>query len=324
MDKKRAAYTLVILSLVVIGIVVWVALRPPPSPQAIKYGYLPIASDASFFVAVERNYFSDAGVQVEPVKFETSNQALEALVAGRVDATAVVALEAALALEANTPDQFRVVEMTAATAATKVHRIMVKKNSSIQSLADLKDKKVGTFPGSQMVVFLKLILSRHFDADRNVEIIQLKAPLQPQALESGQVDALFCLEPTCTMLEEKGLARFISVNPLYEFIQQPFPTAVGVVSTRLTKDNPGLVVRIQSALGKAHQYIKEHPQDSSGYLPKYTPVEAGLAPKISVYDYWGVQEVDRGAVQRLADLYVSKGVLTKSVSTARLYVAPAK
>ena len=70
-------------------------------------------------MAVEEGYFTKQGLQVEPIKFETSNQALESLVAGRVDATAIVALEAALALEANTPDQFRIVEMSAATPGNR-------------------------------------------------------------------------------------------------------------------------------------------------------------------------------------------------------------
>jgi NitT/TauT family transport system substrate-binding protein len=320
MNRRRLLGILVVSVLVALAIVVWVLTRPePPGPQAVRFGYLPIASDASFFVALDRGFFSAEGLQVEPIKFETSNQALEALVAGRIDATAIVALEAALALEVNTPGQFRIIEMTAATEKTRVHRIMVKPDSPIKTLAELKGKKVGTFPGSQMVVFLKLILSRYFDADREVEIIQLKAQLQPQALETGQVDALFCLEPTCTLLEARGLGRSISINPLYEFIQKPFPTAVGVVSSRLANERPEVVQKIAAALRSAHEYIRTQPEEASRSVPKYAPIEADLAPRISVYDYWGLEAIDRGAVQRLADLYAEKGVLTKRVSTEPLY-----
>lgn len=282
-------------------------------------GYLPITSDASFFVALEKGFFKAQGLQIEPIKFETSNQALEALIAGRIDATAIVALEAALALEANTPDQFRIIEMTAATADTKVHRIVVKTDSLIKTLAELKGKKVGTFPGSQMVVFLKLILGRYFDAEREVEIIQLKPPLQPQALESGQIDALFCLEPMGTLLESKGLARSISVNPLYEFIQKPFPTAASVVSARMARQNPKLVDRIVAGLSAAHNYLKAHPQEAALTFPKYVPVDSSIVAKVSLYDNWAPRAIDRDAVQRLADLYAEEGVLTKHVSTAKLY-----
>jgi NitT/TauT family transport system substrate-binding protein len=292
--------------------------------ENIQFGYLPIASDASFFVAVEKGFFKEQGLQIEPIRFETSNQALEALVAGRIDATAVVALEAALALEANTPGQFRITEMTAATADTKVHRIMVKTDSPVRTLADLRGKKVGTFPGSQMVVFIKLILGRYFDAEREVEIIQLKPQLQPQALESGQVDALFCLEPTGTLLESRGLGRAIAVNPLYEFIQKPFPTAVGVVSTRLAHERPKVATKLIAALAAAHQYLRAHPQDASLTLSKYMPIESEVVTQVSLYDYWGLNSIDRDAVQKLADFYVEKGIVTKRVSTSTLYLNPSK
>lgn len=325
MNKPRLFVGVGVIALVALSVLLWAVTRPAPStPETVRYGYLPIASDASFFTAVERGFFAEQGLRVEPVKFDTSNQALEALVAGRIDAAAPLALEAALALEANTHGQFKIVEMTAATAQTRVHRIMVKPDSSIQTLADLRGKKVGTFPGTQMVVFLKLILGRYFDAEKEVEIIQLSPPLQPQALDNGQVDALFCLEPTCTQLEAEGIGRAISVNPLYEFIQQPFPTAAGVVSTQIAEERPDAVTKIVAALRSAHQFIRTNPVESSMTIPKYAPVDTSIAPRIAVYDYWDVSAIDKGAVQRLADLYADKRILTERVSTNDLYVTVSK
>jgi len=319
--NKKTAVIFGVVGVVVIGLLIWWVLTRPDSskPEIVKFGYLPIASDASFFVAVEEGFFTKQGLQVEPIKFETSNQILEALITGRIDATAIVALEAALALEANTPGQFRIIEMTAATEDTKVHRIMVKPDSPIQTLADLKGKKVGTFPGSQMVVFLKLILGRYFDAESELDIIQLKPPLQPQALEAGQVDALFCLEPTGTQLEVRGLGRAISINPLYEFILKPFPTAVGVVSASLATEKPDIVSKIVAALSLAHNYLRNQPEKASLALVKYTPIEADLAPRVGLYNYWDLNSIDRDAVQKLADLYVEKGIIPKRVTVAPLY-----
>jgi len=325
MTRRKLILGMLTVGVVFVGVFISSCGRNAPEVvEKVRMAYLPITSDASFFVAVEKGLFKAQGLQVEPIKFETSNQALEALVAGRVDATAIVALEAALALEANTPDQFRIIEMTAATARTKVHRIVVKTDSHIKTLTDLKGRKVGTFPGSQMVVFLKLILGRYFDAEREVQIIQLKPPLQPQALESGQVDALFCLEPTGTLLESKGLARAISVNPLYEFIQKPFPTAVSVVSARMAAEKPKVVERIISGLTAAHEYLKAHPQEAALTFPKYAPVDSNIVTKVSLYDNWGLGAIDRVAVQRLADLYAKKGVVPKRVSTAGLYFSTRK
>lgn len=304
---------------IVVFVLVWIMIRPDQGVEnKIRYGYLPISSDASFFVAMEKGYFIREGLEIEPIKFQSSNQALEALVMGRVDATAIVALEAALTLEANTPNQFKIVEMTAATAETRVHRIVVRADSPIMNLGELRGKTIGTFPGSQMMVFLKLVLNQYFDADEELDIIQLKPPLQPQALASGQIDALFCLEPIGTLLEQKGIARSISINPLYEHILQPFPTAVGLVSTKLISERPEVLSKIDKALRSAHEYISTNPNDASLSLLIYTPIEADIAPLISLYDYWDLSEIDVGAVERLVDLFVENNVMTKPVSIVDL------
>lgn len=321
MTLKRAVWILIGAAMVC---ALWLARPKAPgtsAPEAVRIGYLPIASDASFFVALEQGLFAKHGLTVDAEKFETSNQALEALVAGRIDATAIIALETALALEANTPSQFKIIEMTAATAQTRVHRIVVKPDSPIRSLADLRGKKVGTFPGSQMVVFLKLILGKYFNAETELEIIQLKPSLQPQALDSGQIDALFCLEPTGTQLEQKNLARVIAVNPLYEHIQKPFPTAVSVVSARLARTKPDVTQRLYHALREAHRVLRERPTDAAVALPKYAPIEPALAAKIAVYDYWDIAGIDRASVQKLADLYATRGIIPKRVDTAGLYAS---
>jgi ABC-type nitrate/sulfonate/bicarbonate transport system substrate-binding protein len=173
-----------------------------------------------------------------------------------------------------------------------------------------------------MVVFLKLILNRFFDANKEVQIIELKPQLQPQALESGQIDALFCLEPTGTLLEARGIGRAISINPLYEYIQQPFPTAAGIVSTSLAREHPEIISKIRAALRAAHDYIKTNPSEAALAVPKYAPIDADLAPRISVYDYWDIDAIDRNSVQQLADLYSKNGVLTKQVNTTALYATP--
>jgi ABC-type nitrate/sulfonate/bicarbonate transport system substrate-binding protein len=326
MSKKWlfSVAAVVLLALVAIGGWYWSGMASRnPAPALVKIGYLPIASDASFFVAIENGLFSAKGLSVRPVKFETSSQALEALAAGRVDATAIVALESVLALEANTPGQFLIVEMTAATDKTRVHRILVKSNSPIHKLEDLKGKTVGTFPGTQMPIFLKLILGKFFDATKDLRIVQLKPELQAQALESGQIDGLFCLEPVCTLIESRGIGIEISVNPLYKFIQQPFPTAASLVSKQVAISRPAVLRSMEEALQAAHVLIAQHPLESASALSKFTPIDIKLAPKVALYDYWSLDEIDREAVQKLADLYTQTGVISKRVTTEGLYAKAA-
>ena len=60
------------------------------SAQAVKLriGYWPVAAGLPFFAAVEKGYFKDAGVEVEPLKFAGAQQVMEAMLSGRCDGSA--------------------------------------------------------------------------------------------------------------------------------------------------------------------------------------------------------------------------------------------
>ena len=285
----------------------------------IRYGYLPIAPDTSFFVAMEKGFFHEQGIEVEPIRLQSSNRALELLVSGRLDALAPVALEAALALETITPGEFYITEMAAATADTTVHRFVVRKDSPIQSLVDLRGKNIGTFPGSQTTVLLRLMLNNFFDADKDLIITQLQTGLQPQALITGQVDALYCLEPTGSQLELSGKARAISINPLYELILQPFPTAAGIISSRILEERPDIYFGIKKALEKAHVFIRSNAAEPREILSIYTPVSPEQAPHVGLYDYWDVENVDHLSLKQLVGLYKKHGIIDSEIDTNKLF-----
>ena len=54
----------------------------------VRVGYWPVSAGLPFFAAVEKGYFKDAGVDVEPMKFAAAQQIMEAMLAGRCDGSA--------------------------------------------------------------------------------------------------------------------------------------------------------------------------------------------------------------------------------------------
>ena len=281
--------------------------------KTIKIGYLAIASDLSFFVALDNGYFEKRGLIVEPIKFESSNQAIDALVSGRIDGTSIVALEAFLSVEDRYPGRFKVFEMTAAEKDTEVHRVIVRKDSDTQALEDLEGKTIGTYPGSQMKVFTELILKNHIDIDA-VNIVQMAPSLQAQALASGQVDALFTLEPIGTIAESKDIARAIAINPLYKEVLKPFPTAASAFSSGFIIDHPDIAERYAEAINEAHSFIETSPDKAKESLSAYTEIDPGIAVKVGIYSYWDLEKINRRAVNKLVDIYVKNDILKKKVA----------
>src|SRR5947209_4347020 len=54
----------------------------------VKVGYIPFNNCLPFFAALEKGYFANRGLNVEPVRFNDSTEALNALLGGQVDSLA--------------------------------------------------------------------------------------------------------------------------------------------------------------------------------------------------------------------------------------------
>ncbi len=287
--------------------------------EIIKVGYLPIVSDLSFFVAMENGYFDEFGVTIEPVKFAKSIQAIEALTTGRIQVTSIVGLSNLLAVEQNVQGTFKIYEMTYAGENTEIHKIIAKKGLGISSLSDLKGKIIGTLPGSQMKVFTKLVLDDYLDPETDVTIVPLSPPNQKDALASGRVQALFTLEPQGTQVTKLGIGDVISLNPLYNLVLKPFPTAASAVSTNFLRENPKAIKKYLQAIYKAIDFIESNPIESKKRMLKYVSLDEGIALKVGIYKYWKVGDINKQSVNKLCELYHKYDVLEKLVDTSEIY-----
>ncbi len=286
--------------------------------STVRIGYLPIVPDITFFIAEQKGYFEDEGLKVDPVKFAKSIQAIEALTTDRIDATSVVGLSNLFAVEQNVSGTFKIFEMTYAGENSQIHKIIAKNGSGIVSLSDLKGKTIGTFPGSQMKAFTKLVLAGYLDPEKEITIVPLSPPNQKEALASGRVDALFTLEPQGTQVEELGIGTVIYSNPLYDLVLKPFPTAASVISTRFVDEHPKEAAKLVRAFYRAFEYLENHPEESKLIMAEYLELEPEVALKVGVYKHWRVDQIDTVSVNALSDLYVENDVLEKKVNISTM------
>lgn len=289
-------------------------------PAEVKIGYVPITLDLPFFVAMEKGYFAEEGLKVTPAKFITSNPMAEALMSGQIDAMTSSSLVVLFAIEQNVPQQLRIFMIQANTKSKYMDYILVKKDSPILDITDLKGKKIGAFPGSTILTYTKIILRKlGIDPEKEIKIIQLSPQIQIEALASGQVDALFTLEPIGTVALDKGIAKALVIGPLY-YIMDPLPGGAYALSAKFMIENPKLARKIIKAMYKAVDYIRTNETEAKKLLPKWTAVSEDLALKINVIPYWKLNEINKEAVQKLADLLYQEENLIEKIDTEKMYI----
>ena len=137
------------------------ALVRAQSGPTIRIGYWPVAAGLPFYAAIEKGYFKEAGLNVEALKFAGAQQVMEAMLAGRADGSANGTGSANLAIgEIASPGLFKIFASNPSNAKNVLDEFIVAKDSPIQSIADLKGKKVGSGPGIQNATLAKAVLER--------------------------------------------------------------------------------------------------------------------------------------------------------------------
>jgi NitT/TauT family transport system substrate-binding protein len=309
-----------ILLSAVLGYWIFRSQKGPEQSKVIRVGYKPNSGYQHFFVAQEKRYFEKYGLVVQGVSFESTNQMVQAVVNGDIDATAASSIEVIALVQQNSPDLMKIYLTLVFDKDNAFHSVLVPPNSKIQTLADLKGKKIGTMPGSTSQSWLEIVLGRFFDAKKDVQIIQLEPRLQLQAMSAGQVDALYTVDPIVTISQTKALARVLIKGPENEYMFTPMATGGGVVSRRLIQNNPEVARNLIHAMDDAVDFMRTNEAESRQIIAKDAKLDLDVASKLDLLRLWKLKETDLGVVQKYLDLLVETKVLTKRIAAEDLYL----
>lgn len=317
--KTKTRITLLIL-LIVVGVfqISW----HRKNPAKVKIGYIEHSSALPFLIAYERGYFRKEGVDVELVLCGFKNF-MDTLLTGRVDLITATSFPALFGIEAEKSGLLRFF----GTGGEKkdgelVYGILVRKESTISSIKDLKGKKIGSV-NQFTTVNLKLILKgAGFEPEKDVIVIPVSGEVAVSALTAGHLDALLLDQPALTIAIESTGARLLSGNPRAEYITNPYWSGAAVVTQEYLEKNPNTMLRIFRALGRAIQDIRDDSEGCKTILAKYTPLKAELAKKTGMYFLAKSSEsVDLEKIQFLADILCEYKILNKKVNAKAMYIS---
>lgn len=321
MKKTTVILVIAIAAVVVAGVLVSkYGSQDTAGGSVLRVGYKPNSGYQNFFVAQENGYFEKHGISVKGVPFESTNQMVQALVNGDIDATPGSSIEVLALTEQHSPDLFNSYLTLVFEQDNAFHSLLVPKDSTIDSLAKLEGKKIGTMPGSTSQSWLEIILGRFFDPKTGVQILQLSPRLQLQALSAGQVDALYTADPITTIGEVRGITRVLMKGPENHYMFTPMATGAGVVSRKFTERDPEGAKSFVAAMYEAVQFMRLNDAETRQIVAEYTGLDAEVAIEMDLLRYWTLGETKYDVVQKYLDLLLETGVLEKPVRAEALYL----
>jgi NitT/TauT family transport system substrate-binding protein len=284
----------------------------------LKVGVIPIVDVAPLYLGIEKGFFKQEGLTIEPVPAQGGAAIVPTVVAGdnQVGFSNVVSLILAssrgLPLETIAAGSEAVRDPAHSPAA-----LMVAGNSSIRSAKDLEGKTiaVNTLNNIGDVTIKALLDQRGADVSK-IKFIELAFSAMPVALKEGRVDAIWANEPFETVARNDG-DRVLFHN--YEEYDPKLSVAVYFTTRSFAAQHPDVVARFQRAMAKSASYAVAHPRDARAILPSYTRLEASVANTLFLPG-WGTT-INLGSVERLQGSMVKFGLLQKPTDLKPLFPA---
>jgi NitT/TauT family transport system substrate-binding protein len=303
----------------VLGTLAMPAIVHAQANPKIRIGYWPVAAGLPFFAAIEKGYFKEAGLDVEPIKFAGAQQVMEAMLAGRSDGSSNGTGSANLAIgEIAQPGLFKIFATNPSNAKFVLDEFIVPKDSPVKTMADLKGKKVASGPGIQNVTLAKTMLERA--GATGATVIELPIGQHIAALVAGQVDACYTLEPTGTIGRMNGTTRVIEAGVVARYIlgdpMAPWHGGAASQTTEFIQKNPEVAKKFIAAYTRGIELVRTKPAEARTFMKGYTAIDGALTSEVPLASYMLYNEFkpsDVAFFQKFYDLFTEKGIFDKKV-----------
>jgi NitT/TauT family transport system substrate-binding protein len=189
-------------------------------PVEVRVGTNNVVSDAPFFIANRKGYFTEQGIKVSFVNFDAGPKMIAPLGTGQLD-VAAGALSAGLFNAAARGINIKVVADKGSTPPGYDYvPILVRKalmdSGKVKSIKDLKGLKVAEAgKGGSQASKLNEALKSAGLAYKDVQHEYLSYPQHVTALQNGAVDAALTTEPSATQAVERGYAVRLPMDKIY-------------------------------------------------------------------------------------------------------------
>lgn len=229
----------------------------PKETTKVSLGMLRLTSSAPLFIAMDKGYFKDEGIEIEPQWFDAAHPIAVATASSKVNVGAtgitaslynMAAKGQELAIVADKGREQQGYSSSALLVTTDNY------NQGVTALENLKGKRIGiTQKGSTFHYMLGRMLETKGMSLNDVEIVPLgKLSAVMAALESKQIDGCILNEPNITKVQKAGYGKL--VTQVGDVI--PYQTSAIFYSPEFVK-NQDAAVRFMKAYSKACNYYYE-------------------------------------------------------------------
>ena len=303
------------------GLAAAVAAAPANAQDKVKVGMFPISSSLPFYVALDRGFFKEVGIEPEVTRLMGGPPNVAALITNQIEVSAVLVTLEGLNANLKKPGVALYVAMHAQNAEYKMEQFVVRKGLEIKSLADFKGKKLMTSPGPANFNTAKAILAKVGLKEGEYTIDQLDQAQHVNVMQSGTFDGGYTLEPSATIMEQMGAGRVVEAGVIAKYVlgdPKAHAFAAGcALSTDFINARPDVARRFAAGWAKAIEFIRADPAAARKHLAKNTLTPENLVDVVPMLGYTMVKDMtpkQREDLQKFADFGAEIGVVPEKIT----------
>lgn len=309
MTKRLAACT---FALILVGLAACSQPVSPPAapgePEKVTVGVIPILDVAPIYLGKQKGFFAKRNIDLELTLAAGGAAIVPAVVSGQYEFGFSNVISLLLATSNGLP--LKVVcngNNSTGVDGEDFAALMVRGDSPIRTPADLAGKTVAANTLKNIVETSVRASVRKAGGDASaVKFVELPFPQQPAALQSGQVDAVFVVEPFQQAVLADGGRKLASS---YVDTAPDLAVALYFTSQQLIATKPDLVKRFTEAMQESLAYADANPDEARAIIGTYTQIAPEVIAKMTL-PKWPA-DINRQSVQTLADLALQDELLTK-------------
>ncbi len=287
----------------------------------IKFGVFPSSAALPFYIAQNRGWFKEAGLEVEEVPMTSHPLTVQAIVSGSIDGAAnLVTLEGAN-MESRRPGTLKYISLNGQNSQHVIEQFVVKASSPARSLKDFRNNfKLFSAPGPANVGAARAVLKKvGLVEGKDFTIQEQQIGVHVGALQSGNFDGGYTLEPSATIMVAQGVGRRVETAVIANYLlgrKEASAFAAGaVLSDKFIAERPEVARRFAAVWARG---VKAAQADSStrGYLVqgmKVPPELAATVPLPRIVTTGDLSPADVADFQKFLDIGTELGVVKDKI-----------
>lgn len=277
--------------------------------EQVSVGVIPIVDVSPIYLGRQQGFFEECGLDLTLETAQGGAAIVPAVVSGQWQFGFSNITSLLLAASEGLP--LRVVANGTASTGEQgadFGAVVAPPDSGITGAADLAGRTVAvnTLNNIGTTTVRESVRAAGGDPD-GVQFVELPFPEMPAALEQGNVDAAWVVEPFLAVSTDAG-AQVVTSN--FVDTADDLTVAAYFTSEQYAQQNPEAVECFSDAMAQSLEYAQQNPDAVREVLGEYTQIDPAIAEAMTL-PAWPA-EINRDSVQTLSDLAVEDGLLDEA------------